>query len=710
MPRNDGSADVMRAADALAAALPSVLAPLARIAYNYRWSWTPGGAEIFASLDPHAWRLSGESPVRFLRTLPRDALERAAADEDLVARIRSIFRTVENGDPPEHPIAFFCTEFAVHTSLPIYSGGLGVLAGDILKEASDRNLPYVGVGLFYRQGYFRQRLDTSGWQHEYWTDEDPERLPAVLVTADDGSPLTITVRIRERDVTAQIWRIDVGRVPLYLLDAELQSNDLVDRWITSRLYVGDRRVRLAQYALLGIGGMRALRAMGFDPALVHLNEGHPALAPLELAREETAAGVPFEEALEHARARTVFTTHTPIAAGNESYTSREIVETLGDLPAQLGVDVKDVLALGHERPGHADEPFGLTPLGLRVSRAANGVSRVHGRVARAMWRHLYPDADDDHVPIAYVTNGVHLPSWMSEPMRTLLDRHLAEGWETRASDPTTWDPIEQIPAADLWDVRCRLREALVADARERATLDRLSRGESTAYVEAALHAFDPNVLTLGFARRAASYKRMYLLTLDPARALRLLDGDRGVQLFLAGKPHPQDEEGKRIVQRLFDLKWAPHVSDRVAFLEDYDLSIAKRLVAGCDVWLNLPRPPLEASGTSGMKAALNGGLNLSVLDGWWAEAFDGGNGWGLPSGESRDHETQDRADAAALYDVLENEVLPLFYERDEHRIPQGWIRRVKTSMRTIGPRFCATRMLEDYARDVYKLGGPVTEM
>lgn len=694
----------MRAADALASALPSVLAPLARIAYNYRWTWTPGGSDVFASIDPHAWRLMGESPVRFLRALSPDALARAASDDALVERILGVFRAMENVDAPEHPIAFFCTEFAVHTSLPIYSGGLGVLAGDILKEASDRDRPYVGVGLFYRQGYFRQRLDTSGWQHEYWTDEDPQRLPAVLVTGDDGSPLTITVRIRGRDVTAQIWRVDVGRVPLYLLDAERDENEIIDRWITSRLYVGDRGVRLAQYALLGIGGMRALRAMGFDPALVHLNEGHPAFAPLELAREASAAGVPFDEALESARQRTVFTTHTPIAAGNESYTNGEIIGTLGDLPAQLGADDKDLLALGHERSGPVDEPFGLTPLGLRVSRAANGVSRLHGRVARQMWRHLYQVEDPDRVPIGYVTNGVHLPSWMSDPMRDLLDRHLAEGWATRASDPATWDPVEDIPAPELWEVRCRLRETLVADARERATIDRLQRGEPAAYVDAALHAFDPNLLTLGFARRAASYKRMYLLTMDPARALRLLDGERGVQVFLAGKPHPQDEEGKRIVQRLFDLKWAPHVSDRVAFLEDYDLSIAKRLVAGCDVWLNLPRPPLEASGTSGMKAALNGGLNCSVLDGWWAEAFDGGNGWGLPSGESRDHETQDRADAASLYDILENEVLPLFYDRDENGIPHAWIRRVKTSIRTIAPRFCATRMLDDYAREVYRLG------
>ncbi|MFN2613726.1 MAG: alpha-glucan family phosphorylase [Actinomycetota bacterium] len=701
-PMNDGARDVARAVKLLSGRLPSSLAPLASLAYDYRWSWQPGGEDIFRAIDPHRWELSRGSPVRFLRSLPDEPLARAAASP-IADRARARADSFDEPHAPERPVSFFCTEFAVHGSLPIYSGGLGVLAGDILKEASDRSLPYVGVGLLYRQGYFRQRVDPSGWQHEYWTDEDPDQLPAVLVTREDGSALTVDVPIRGRTVVTQVWRVNAGRVPLYLLDSERPENQALDRWITARLYVGDRRLRLAQYALLGIGGIRALRAMGFDPSIVHLNEGHACMAPLELMRESVRAGASFEAALEAARARTVFTTHTPIAAGNEAYTGAEVIDVVGALPGDLGVDEKDLLAIGRAHPESADEPFGLTIVGLRMARAANGVSRIHGRVAREMWTHIYPGFASDDVPIRHVTNGVHLPTWLSEPMRALLTRYLGDGWEERASDQGMWDKVEDIPAAELWAVRAQLRTRLVSYAREHAAADRLARGEPIEYAESAMRAFDPGVLTVSFARRAASYKRLYLLTLDPARALQLLAGDRSVQLLLARKPHPQDEEGKRIVQGVFELKWAPHVSERVAFLEDYQMAMAKMLTSGCDVWLNVPRPPLEASGTSGMKAALNGVLNCSVLDGWWDEAYDGTNGWAISSHPSHDHHAQDHADASALYDTLERHVVPMFYERDENGLPQAWIRRIKASLRTIGPRFCATRMLEDYAREMYRL-------
>jgi len=698
------------AVESLASQLPEQLAPLSEIAFDYAWSWQ-GGDELFRSIAPHRWELAGENPVRFLHELSRDDLERAAADPALVARAsdlaermrahRQAAATPAGEATPDRPIGFFCTEFAIHRSLPLYAGGLGVLAGDILKEASDRALPYVGVGLFYRQGYFRQRVDTSGWQHEYWTEVDPDMLPAQLVAGPDGRPLTVSVPVRRREVTVQIWRVDVGRVPLYLLDAVRPENERADQWITMRLYVGDRHFRLAQYALLGLGGMRALRALGLDPAIVHLNEGHAALAPLELVSEHVDGGARFAEALGSVRRRTVFTTHTPIAAGNEAYTPAEIVDAIGGLPARLGVDEKEVLGLGRARPEDPDEPFGMTPLGLRVAGRANGVSRLHGKVARDMWRHLYPDAEPDGVPIGHVTNGVHLPTWMAPPMRALLDRYLGDGWIERAGTPETWEAVDSIPDAALWGVRSELRGALVAYARDRAVTDRLSRGEPVEYVEAGTRAFDVDVLTLGFARRATAYKRLYLLTYDAARALRLLDQPYPMQLLLAGKPHPADEEAKRIVQGLFELKWAPHVSERVAFLEDYDLEMAKHLVSGCDVWINVPRPPLEASGTSGMKAVLNGGLNLSVRDGWWDEAFDGSNGWAIASPPTGDTHAQDAHDAAALYDLLEQQIGPLFYDRDAGGVPRGWCARVKASLKTNGPRFNASRMLADYLRNMY---------
>ena len=712
----DGSRDVALAAEALAERLPPTLGVFARLAFNYRWSWVPGGADVFRAIDPYRWHLSEGNPVRLLREATPASLGRAAEDEALVAKAERLYRDLQTElrrpcradvATPERPVAFFCAEFALHRSMPIYSGGLGVLAGDLLKEASDLALPLVGVGLFYRQGYFHQRIDPAGWQHEYWTQMDPQVLPAALVSDPNGKPLTISVPIRGRQVTAQIWRIDVGSVPLYLLDAQRPENPRLDRWITSRLYVGDRKMRLAQYALLGRGGIRALRAMGISPSVIHLNEGHAGLAPVELAVQEVAAGESYEGAVASARSRTVFTTHTPLAAGNEAYTADELAEVVGDMASQLGTDDRTFLGLGRTNEDSADEAFGLTPLGLRMSRAANGVSSRHSTVARTMWQPLYGDAPAEEVPIGHVTNGVHLPTWMAPPMRALLDLYLGPGWERRAADAETWDPIAAIPAEELWAVRSQLRQDLVRYVRDRSVADRLERGEPSDYAASASAAFDPEVLTVGFARRAATYKRLYLLIHDPARALALLDGDGPIQLLLAGKAHPQDEEAKRSVQSVFGLKWAPNVAQRVAYLEDYDLGMASQLIAGCDVWINLPRAPLEACGTSGMKAALNGVLNLSVMDGWWEEAFDGSNGWGIVGDPGLDAAAQDARDAAAMYDLLENEVIPLFYERDANGVPTGWVERIRASMRSIAPRFNATRMLSDYVNGPYRAEVPV---
>jgi glycogen phosphorylase len=712
-PLVDGSAETVRAAHDLGSRLPGPMAAFARIAYNYRWSWTPGGNELFAAIDPLRWDRSNHNPVRLLLEASSAALERVASDAQLMRQANAILAAIESDNArrpmagrasAQQPVAFLCAEFAVHTSLPIYAGGLGVLAGDILKEASDMAVPMVAVGLLYRQGYFLQRMDRTGYQHEYWIPLDAERVPAALVRNADGEPLTVGVPLRGRRLTVQVWRVQVGRVPLFLLDADRRENSRTDRWVTARLYESDRAIRLAQYALLGIGSMRVLEAMGMDPAVVHLNEGHAGLAPLELARRDIAAGADPHTAFAAARERTIFTTHTPVAAGNEGYDIAEIAEVMGDFPGEIGMDFDSFLQLGRTRPENPHEPFVMTPLGIKMSRSANGVSRRHGEVARQMWQPLFPERPVDTVPIGHVTNGVHLPTWMAPATRALLDRHLEDGWVTRAADPQTWAAVENIPDAELWALRCRLRAEFVEYVRDRSVATRLARSEDREMVAAAERGFSADSLTIGFARRLATYKRLYLLTLEPQRVAQLIANQaRPMQLILAGKAHPNDEEGKRSAQGLFSFKELAHAAERVAFLDNYDLGIASHMVSGCDLWLNLPRPPLEASGTSGMKSVLNGGLNLSVLDGWWAEAFDGANGWGIPGDTVYDPSVQDTRDAAAFYDLLEHEVAPLFYDRGADDIPHGWVRRIKRSLRTNGPRFSATRMVQDYVDSTYLL-------
>ncbi len=706
---NDGSSDVTRAVGDLAERIPAALAPLARLAYNYRWSWLPGGSELFESIDPERFALCCENPVRLLQEASNEALRCAAADPALLARAAVLEAEVDaNLDRPRDrsfdahsPVAFLCAEYGVHTSLPVYSGGLGALAGDLLKEASDRCIPMIAIGLMYRQGYFRQRIDAGGWQHEYWLDSDPQRLPAALVTDDVGKPLTVTVPIYDADVVARIWRVDVGRVPLFLLDSAVPENGPLERWITARLYVADEHTRLAQYVLLGVGGVRALRALGIEPGVLHLNEGHAALAPLELASQAVRDGEPWQAALEAARARTVFTTHTPVPAGNDSYPAERVQLAIGRLAAESSYPVAEVIALGRTNPDDGGQPFGMTQAALRCSGTANAVSRRHGEVAREMWSALWPSRPVEEVPIGHVTNGVHVPTWIGDPMRELLDRHLGPDWLSNAAEPQIWSAIDGISDEELWEVRERQRAELIAFVRERSLTDRLARSDSLEYVQAAARAFDPGVLTIGFARRVATYKRLELLMRDPEWTMSLLGGDRPVQVVLAGKAHPRDDDAKRSLQALFGLKHAQIIGQRVVFLDDYDLGVGARLVRGCDVWLNLPRPPLEASGTSGMKAAINGSLQLSVLDGWWAEAYDGENGWAIPGEVDPDHSAQDERDAASLHQVLEHEVLPAFYERDERGLPARWLARMRASLRTLGPRFCATRMLGEYARGPY---------
>jgi starch phosphorylase len=706
----DGAGDIERAASELASRIPEPLAPLARLAYNYRWSWLPDGGELFRSIDPDRWERCLHNPVRLLEEASAESLRRAASDARLLERAAmadSLVRAeldrpvASDGREPGRPVAFFCAEYGIHRSLPIYSGGLGALAGDFVKEASDRGQSLVAVGLMYRQGYFRQRIDAAGWQHEYWVDTDPERLPAALVRDANGGVLTIPVPIGDRDVSAQLWRVEVGRVPLFLLDLDRPDNDARVRWISSRLYVGDAETRLGQYVLLGVGGVRALRALGIEFGTIHMNEGHAALAPLELAREELDRGAALDEALELARSRTVFTTHTPVPAGNDCYPPEQARTAIRALAGRLEAAGCDLVGLARTNPDDPSEPFGVTQLALRMSRAANGVSRRHGQVARAMWRDLWPDRPEEEVPIGHVTNGVHVPTWIGPPVRALLDRHLGEDWQSRADDPATWDAIDAIPAAELWDARARQRFALIDFLRGRSVADRLARNDLPEYVGAAERTFSPDVLTIGFARRIATYKRLGLLAKDPNRTLGLFAGERPVQVVLAGKAHPRDEEAKHMLQSLFGLKGAPSVGEHVIFLDDYDLASGAALVRGCDVWLNVPRPPLEASGTSGMKSVMNGGLQLSVLDGWWAEAYDGSNGWALSGEVDDDHAAADARTAADLYRLLELKVVPAFYERDHEGLPAAWIERMRASLKTLGPRFCATRMVREYVERAY---------
>jgi starch phosphorylase len=701
-----GAADIASRVADLESRLPDALSPLARIAYNYRWSWHPDGESVFRGVDPERWERTGGNPVRFLYDLGPAVLARADGDAGLVARIQALAGSIdaELAIPaaPGDTVAYLCAEYGVHESLPIYSGGLGVLAGDTLKEASDRGLPLVAVGLLYRHGYHRQRLDASGRQLEFWIDSDPDRMPMARVTMD-GAPLELSIDVRGRPTWFHVWRVDVGRVPLFLVDADVERNDAVQRWYTARLYEGDRALRLAQYALLGIGGVRVLQALGIEPAVYHLNEGHPALAALALAADDVATGASATDALDRVRDRFVFTTHTPVPAGNETYGREELLAALPDLPNQLGLDDEALLGWLRTTPADRDEPVGLTQLALRCSRRRNAVSKLHGEVARRMWQPLFPGTGAEDVPITHVTNGAHLPTFLSAPFRALFDRHLGDGWLGRAGDPQTWEPVRSIPDTELWAARCSAREQLVSFVRRRSVVDRLRRGEDVDFAVSAAQTLDADTLTLGFARRLATYKRVHLLVHDTGRAVRLLTGEPAVQLVIAGKAHPRDEEGKNSLRSLFDVaREFPDVVRRAVVLEDYDLAVGRRLVGGCDVWINLPRRPMEASGTSGMKSTFNGGLQLSVLDGWWAEAYDGKNGWAITPDEDSDPDAADAHDAAQFYELLERDVIPLFHDRDADGIPHGWCEKVKVALVTCAPRFTTARMLGEYVEQMYR--------
>jgi len=703
--------------------LPTPLRRLADLAYNYWWSWTEERVSLFSALDPAQWQACGYNPVALLESVPSERLWQVAEDPQYLNRLNRLAQQFDTylrdydtwagrvapDLSPERPVAYFCMEFGLHESLPIYAGGLGVLAGDHLKSASDLGVPTVGVGLLYRQGYFRQRLNRSGWQEDYYIDNSFERMPLELVRDEYGQPVTIKVKIRQRIVRVQVWKIQVGRVQLYLMDTDRSDNDPLDRWLTGHLYGGNPETRIAQELLLGIGGVRMLHALDIEPAVYHLNEGHAAFALLEAIRLEMGyGGEGFYEAEARVRERAVFTTHSPVPAATDLFSADLIDSFFSDYWPKLGLSREQFLALGARRPGDPWELFSMTVLALRMTHRANGVSHRHGGVARAMWQGVYPDVPVEAVPIGSITNGVHARTWTAPLLMDLYTQHLGEHWSAKLADPDLWNRVDQIPDAELWRRHSILKERLIAYTRSRARAARLERGEAPDDIAAVDRLLDPKVLTLGFARRFSPYKRGALLFRDLHRAIRILSNPkRPIQIIYAGKAHPADDEGKRIIQRLMEWCRHPALRDRIAFIEDYDLYTTKLMVQGVDVWLNTHRRP-EASGTSGQKAAFNGGINCSLLDGWWAEGYREGpggqglNGWVIgEAAETSDQELLDQLDAESLYDILEHQMAPLYYQTNRQGIPTRWLAMMKASIRTCCPQFNTDRMVAEYVTKMY---------
>jgi len=699
--------------------LPATLQPLERLAWNYWWSWAPDGAELFRDLDPGLWLQCEQNPRALLAQVSDLRLAQMAADPTFSDRVRRLAERFDSymSDPRlsprlnlparitrENPVAYFCAEFGVHNSLPLYSGGLGILAGDHLKSASDLNLPLVAVGLYYRFGYFRQRLNREGWQEEAYRATLAGELPLRSVNDEFGQPLLVEVSMRGRPVRAQAWRADVGRVRLYLLDTDVAENEEVDRLVTGHLYGGDRETRLVQEKMLGIGGARLLRKLGLQPSVFHLNEGHSAFLTLELTRELIESeGLDFAAASEQVRERCVFTTHTPVAAGHDEFSADLIDKAFGNsYETALGLSREEFLALGRVN-GSSEEAFGLTPLALRMCHSTNGVSRMHGEVSRELWQKMWPGRSPNEVPITSITNGVHPGTWVAPVMRRLYEQHVGDDWIERARDAGVWSyGVETISGLELWQAHSLLKQRLVAFIRDHSFDARLARGDNEDFIEAARTMFDPEALTIGFARRVAGYKRWDLLLSDPERLTRLInDPERPIQFVLAGKAHPQDENAKAVLQRLINWQRDSSVRHGIAFIEDYDQEVARQLVQSVDVWMNVPRRPLEASGTSGQKVAINGGLNFSVLDGWWLEGYDGDNGFAIGDLSELSEEEADRNEADSLYRVVTEEIVPRYYTRDAEGIPSQWVAMMKRSIQTLVPIFSSDRMVAEYAERIY---------
>ncbi len=689
------------------------------LAMNLWWSWSPTAIRLFRDIDPEGFRASKHSALAVSQALTPERLNELAGDAMIRARAdrahRELMTYLSDGETwadthaaplRVRPVAYFSAEFGIHESLPIYSGGLGILAGDHLKTASDLGLALVGVGLFYRESYFRQLLDLQGQQHAQYHRAPVENLPVQQLRDAEGQPLVVKVELGADTIHASVWQVNVGRVRLLLLDTEVEQNKPEDRELGARLYFGDTRVRIRQELLLGVGGMRALRAAGVDFSIVHLNEGHSAFATLEFTRflmEDT--GVDFATAAEEVAQYTVFTTHTPVVAGHDRFSTELADEHLGPLQKSLGLEKEAFLGLGRINPDDRGEHFCMTVLAFKMSRRANGVSALHGKVTRNVWKPLWPNVREDQIPVGHVTNGVHVSTWIAPALQEFFAQHMGWNWRSRVTDPELWAQLDEAEDAELWELHRTLKAALVTFVRRAASAQRKRAGFEPGLIEAAGRALDPDALTIGFARRFATYKRGNLVFLDNERIKKIVaDAKRPVQFVFAGKAHPADKPGQAVLQSVYQTALHEDFLGRVIFLEDYDINVARHLVQGVDVWLNNPRRPLEASGTSGQKVLLNGGLNLSILDGWWAEAWDGLNGFAIGDGRTHtNNEEQDRRDGLSLYKVLENEVVPLYYQRDENGVPKGWIARMKRAWKTMGWRFNTDRMLKDYVNECYLL-------
>lgn len=696
--------------------LPEQIERLAELVYNLWWVWEKEAQRLFTLIDEHLWEKSYHNPIMFFRQVERKKLNAVTSDryymefyEKTIKRFDAYMAAEQTWFNQSHPdlvnspIAYFSTEFGLHETLPIYAGGLGVLSGDTLKEASDLGLPMVALGFLYTQGYFSQHITEDGWQEARQVDLKFEDLPVIPLFDDSGQRLRISVELPGREVSAQLWEIQVGRIPLYLLDTNVAENNESDRFLTARLYSSDLDLRISQEIILGIGGVRALRILGYNPAVWHMNEGHSAFLSFERIREMVAAGHEFEAALEKVKDGNIFTTHTPVPAGNDEFPLWLMDKYFSRLWPELGLEREQFINLAH-RTLTWGETFSMPVLALRMSAQRNGVSELHGQVARRMWNFLWPDMSENDVPIDHITNGVHTGTWLARRFKTLYDQFFPQDWWQRVDDPEVWQYVMTIPDEQLWEVRKHLKRRLAAYMRERARDQWQHCQMHPIQVVASGVLLDPYALTIGFARRFATYKRAGLILQDFDRLLQLLNQpNMPVQIIFAGKAHPADQPGKLLIQEVYRKVKLAENGGRIIFLEDYDMNLGRCLTQGVDVWLNTPRRPNEASGTSGQKAALNGVLNFSVMDGWWREGYNGKNGWAI--GEDRDYQDpaeQDRDDLAALYNILENEIIPLYYDqRSPDKLPVKWVAMVKECIRTLGPCFSMRRMMKEYNQKLY---------
>ena len=699
---------------------PSIPQPLQRLyalAYNLVWVWDHELLELFMRLDSDLWEETHHNPVQMLGAIKQKRLNTLSRDEAFLGELERAWERYaqyldvssswfqkRHGKEAVPTVAYFSAEFGLTECLPNYSGGLGILSGDHIKSASDLGVPLVGVGLLYQQGYFSQYLNADGWQQERNPENDFYTLPIQIERDKDDKPVTVSIEYPGRNIIAQIWRVQAGRIPVFLLDTNIPINSQEDQDITDQLYGGDRETRIKQEIMLGIGGYRALCAVGMKPTVCHMNEGHSAFLSLERSHQLMKENnISFAEAREITTAGTVFTTHTPVPAGNDYFNPVLIDKYFTDFYKKCGITRKEFFSLGRRDANNDAEDFCMTILALRMSAYSNGVSKLHGDVSRAIWQNVWPGIPASDTPIGSITNGVHTPSWVSRDMAHLFERYLGPRWKDDMDESALWSLVHRIPDEELWRTHERRRERLVAFARLRLRSQLEARGALRTEVAQASEILNPDALTIGFARRYATYKRAALIFRDAERLINILgDKNRPVQIIFAGKAHPKDNPGKELIRQIIHFERQPEVRRRMVFIEDYDMVVARYLVQGVDVWLNTPRRPLEASGTSGMKASVNGAINLSVLDGWWVEAYNANTGWAIGRGEEYGDETyQDEVESNALYDLLEKELVPLFYNRGADGLPRGWISKMKTSMREICPVFNTNRMVKQYTEEYY---------